>query len=74
MSETDPARRNPWRIPVIGAVATAVLTASAMVLDTGDEHARDLALLIGAPTLWLLLPATVLAFVVALVVHLRRRR
>lgn len=65
---------SPWRIPVLGAVATAALTAVAMVLDTGGERARDLALLIGAPTLWVLLPATVAAFGVALVVHVRRRR
>jgi len=63
-----------WRRPTIAAAATAGLTVLSLVLDTGNERARDLALLIGAPTLYLLLPATTAWFVVALVLQIRRRR
>jgi hypothetical protein len=63
-----------WRIPAILAVATAGLTVLSIVLDAGSERARDLALLIGAPTLYLLLPATAACFVVALLLQIRRRR
>jgi hypothetical protein len=62
-----------WRIPTIAAIATAGLTVLSIVLDAGNERARDLALLIGAPTLYLLLPATATCFVVALVLQIRRR-
>jgi len=67
-------QKSLWRVPTIAAVATAGLTALSIVLDTGDGQARDLALLIGAPTLYLLLPATAASFAVALVVRIRRRR
>jgi hypothetical protein len=40
----------------------------------GSEAARDHALVIGAPALYVLLPLAVLWLAVALVVHLRRRR
>jgi hypothetical protein len=63
-----------WRIPAILAVATAGLTVLSIVLDAGSERARDLALLIGAPTLYLLLPATAACFVVALLLQIRRSR
>lgn len=66
--------KSRWRIPAIAAVTTAGLTTVSIVLDTGDERARDLALLIGAPTLYLLLPATAGCFVVALVRRNRDRR
>ncbi|MBE8516854.1 hypothetical protein ILP97_04865 [Amycolatopsis sp. H6(2020)] len=62
-----------WRITAVLAVATAGLIVLSIVLDAGSERARDLALLIGAPTLYLLLPATVVCFVVALVRRIRRR-
>ena len=74
MNQTDTARpKSLWRIPLIAAGITAVLLVLSFILDTGDAHARDLALLIGAPTLWILLPATVAAFAVALVLRVRRR-
>ena len=63
-----------WRIPAILAGATAGLTVLSIVLDAGNERARDLALLIGALTLYLLLPATATCFVVALALQIRRRR
>jgi hypothetical protein len=66
--------KNPWRVTTIAAVLTAGLGALSIVLDTGGPRARDLALLIGAPTLYLLLPATAACFVVALVMRIRRRR
>ncbi|OXM69584.1 hypothetical protein [Amycolatopsis vastitatis] len=66
-------RARLWRIPTILAVATAGLIVSSIVLDAGSERARDLALLIGAPTLYVLLPATAVSFVVALVLRIRRR-
>jgi hypothetical protein len=74
-SDHTPLRpRSLWRLPVIAAVTTAGLTVLAVVLDAGGERARDLALLVGAPTLYLLLPATVAGVVVALVRQVRRRR
>ena len=67
-------RAGLWRITTVLAVATAGLIALSIVLDAGSGRARDLALLIGAPTLYVLLPATVVCFVVALVLRIRRRR
>jgi DNA-binding CsgD family transcriptional regulator len=67
-------RKSLWRIPVIAATAAAGLTVVSIALDAGNERARDLALLIGAPTLYLLLPATASCFVVALVRQIHRRR
>jgi len=66
--------RSLWRLPTIATGATAGLTVVSIVLDAGNERARDLALLIGAPTFYLLLPATVACLVVALVRQIRRRR
>jgi hypothetical protein len=63
-----------WRIPTILAVAAAGLIVLSIVLDAGNERARDLALLIGAPTLYVLLPATAGCFVVAVVLQIRRKR
>jgi hypothetical protein len=37
-----------WRIPTIAAAATAGLAVLSIVLDAGDERARDLALLVVA--------------------------
>lgn len=61
-----------WRPPMIAALATAGLAAVSIVLDNGSERARDLALLIGAPTLYVLAPATAAWFVVALAIQTRR--
>jgi hypothetical protein len=69
---TGPSK-NLWRWPTIAALATAGLATTSIVLDNGTEHARDLALLIGAPTLYLLAPALAAWLVVALVIQIRRR-
>jgi hypothetical protein len=66
--------RNLWRLPLIATAATAGLTVLSIVLDAGNARARDLALLVGAPTFYLLLPATVACLVVALVRQIRGRR
>lgn len=63
-----------WRVvrwPVLAVVIAAGLVAVAFVLDTGSAAARDAALLIGTPALWLLLPAAALWLLIAL---LRARR
>jgi hypothetical protein len=62
-----------WRAPTIAALATAALAILSIVLDNGTERARDLALLIGAPTLYLLAPATTVWLAFALVTQIRRR-
>ncbi|MGW4212241.1 hypothetical protein ACWEIJ_29910 [Lentzea sp. NPDC004789] len=63
-----------WRVPAIAVLTTALLTALSIVLDTGGERSRDLALLVGALTFYLVAPATVICVVVATVVEIRRRR
>jgi hypothetical protein len=63
-----------WRAPALAVLTTAVLTATSIVLDTGGEQSRDLALLVGALTFYLVAPATVVCVVVATVVEIRRRR
>jgi len=62
-----------WRAPAIAALATAALAILSIVLDNGTERARDLALLIGAPTLYFLTPATAVWLAVALAIQIRRR-
>jgi NADH dehydrogenase len=61
-----------WPAPTIAALVTAGLAAVSIVLDNGSEQARDLALIIGAPTLYILAPATAAWLVVALVIQIRR--
>ena len=65
-----------WRAvrwPVTAIALAGLLVAAAFVLDTGSGTARDYALVVGAPALYLLLPLALLWLVVALVVHARRR-
>jgi hypothetical protein len=62
-----------WRAPVIALAVTVGLVVLSVILDRGDERSRDLALLVGAPTLYLLLPAVVIWLLVTLVLQLRRR-
>ena len=69
-----PARspKRVWRAPVIALAVTLGLVALSVLLDRGDERARDLALLIGAPTLYLLLPLVVIWLLVTVVLQVRR--
>jgi hypothetical protein len=62
-----------WRAPVIALAVTVGLVVLSVILDRGGERSRDLALLIGAPTLYLLLPAVVIWLLVTLVLQVRRR-
>jgi hypothetical protein len=73
MTEVQTHPRNLWRAPAILLGVAIVLYVVALALDTGGERSRDLALLIGVPTLYLLLPVAVVWLVIALVLHLRRR-
>jgi hypothetical protein len=58
----------------VGALAVVgLLLVLAFALDTGSERSRDAALLIGAPTLYVLLPLAILWLIVALVRHWQRR-
>ena len=52
--KTNGRPRRLWLIPTIAAVVTAGLTALSIVLDAGNERSRDLALLIGAAFLAML--------------------
>jgi len=76
MDRTGTARGGVWRAvrwPVVATVVAALLVVAAFVLDTGSGTARDYALVIGAPALYVLLPLALLWLVVALVRHARRR-
>jgi membrane protease YdiL (CAAX protease family) len=55
------------RWPVVGLVVVGVLIALAFALDTGSATNRDVALIIGAPTLFVLLPLAVVWLIVAAV-------
>jgi hypothetical protein len=72
MNDTRKRPRNLWRPPAVLLLVAIALLIVSLVLDTGGERSRDLALLIGAPTLYLLLPVAVLWLAVALAVQLRR--
>jgi hypothetical protein len=61
------------RWPVAALLLSTALVVVAFVLDAQPAgRARDTALLIGAPALFVLLPLSVLWLVVALVLHVRR--
>jgi hypothetical protein len=60
--------------PVIAVCVCGLLYLTATLLDSGGESSRDWALLIGAPTLYVLLPISVLWLVVVLVRSRRRVR
>jgi protein-S-isoprenylcysteine O-methyltransferase Ste14 len=72
MADTRKRPRSLWRPPAIVLLVAVALLVLSFVLDTGGERSRDLALLIGAPSLYLLLPLAVLWLAVAVVVQLRR--
>ncbi|WP_232661126.1 hypothetical protein [Pseudonocardia sp. TRM90224] len=60
------------RWPLTAVTIAAGLIVLAFVLDTGPTTVRELALTIGAPTLFFLLPAAVIWLIVAAVLHARR--
>jgi hypothetical protein len=60
--------------PLVAVLSCAVLYLVATLLDRGGERARDWALLIGVPTLYVLLPLSVLWLIVAAVRGRRRAR
>ena len=72
MADTRKRPRNLWRPPAILLLVAIALLVLSIVLDTGGERSRDLALLIGAPTLYLLLPVAAVWLAAALAVQLRR--
>lgn len=64
-----------WQVvrwPVLALAVVGVLIAAAFVLDA--TPAREWALTIGAPALWFLLPAAVVWFIAAVIVHVWRRQ
>ena len=68
-----------WRAirwPVGAVVVSAALIGLSFLLDMGGRQARDAALLIGANTMFILLPASVIWLLVAVIVYEydRRRR
>ncbi len=78
VSSRDGGTADRWwralRRPVCALVAVGVLIALAFALDTGSATDRDLALIVGAPTLFVLLPLAVGYLVVAAVRFGRRDR
>lgn len=65
--------RQLWPAPTMLLVGSTALLLASFGLDNGGERSRDLALLIGAPTLYVLMPAGVIWLVVALGRQLRWR-
>jgi hypothetical protein len=64
-----------YRGPLITLGLAVLLLVAAVVLDrTAGERGRDIALLVGVVALYILVPLTVLWFVVALVRQVRSRR
>jgi hypothetical protein len=55
-------------------VVSGALIGLSFLLDMGGREARDAALLIGACSMFLLLPASVIWLLVAIVIHLPDRR
>jgi hypothetical protein len=69
------AQGGVWRAvrwPLAATTAAALLVVAAFVLDSGSGTARDYALVIGAPALYVLLPLALLWLAVALVRNARR--
>jgi hypothetical protein len=73
-SSSGRGRKSLWLVPAIAVLTTAALTVLAIVLDTGDARSRDLALLVGALTFYVVAPITVICVIVATVVKIRRAR
>ena len=66
--------RNRLMWPLAAVCACGLLYLVATLLDGGGERARDWALLIGVPTLYVLLPLSLLWLIVAVVRGRRRVR
>jgi hypothetical protein len=60
-----------FRGPLIALAAGVVLLLVATLLDRGGERSRDLALLLGVPALYVVLPLAVLWLVVVAVLRAR---
>ncbi len=60
-----------FRGPLIALGAGALLLLAATLLDRGGERSRDLALLLGATALYVVLPLAVLWLIVVAVLRLR---
>jgi hypothetical protein len=60
-----------FRGPLIALAAGVVLLLAATLLDRGGERSRDLALLLGVPALYVVLPLAVLWLVVVAVLRAR---
>ena len=60
-----------FRGPLILLAVGVVLYLAATLLDRGGERSRDLALLLGVPALYVILPLAVLWLVVVAVVRAR---
>jgi hypothetical protein len=61
------------RRPLTAVAGCVLLLVLAFALDTGGERARDAALIVGAPTLYVLLPLSVLWLLVAVLRRATRR-
>lgn len=64
---TKDVRWQALRWPLCGLVVVGVLIALALALDTGSATNRDVALIIGAPALFILLPVAVVWLIVVAV-------
>ena len=71
MSPTRPSRS--FRGPLIALAAGLLLLLAATLLDRGGERSRDLALLVGVPALYIVLPLAVLWLLVVAVLRARAR-
>ncbi|MHA6791955.1 hypothetical protein ACVGVM_00295 [Pseudonocardia bannensis] len=70
---TPPAPGCALRWPLSALPAVGVLIAVSFGLDSGSPAARDAALLLRAPALWVLLPLVVIWLLVTLVRYLTGR-
>ncbi|WP_214369284.1 hypothetical protein [Pseudonocardia sp. H11422] len=61
------------RWPLLALLAVGLLIGMSFGLGSGSPAARDAALLLGAPALWVLLPLVVIWLLVALVRYLMGR-
>jgi hypothetical protein len=76
MDRAGTARGGVWRSvrwPLAATGVAVLLVLVAFALDAGSGTARDYALVLGAPALYVLLPLALLWLVVALVRYGRRR-
>ena len=60
-----------FRGPLIALGAGLVLLLAATILDRGGERSRDLALLVGVPAIYVILPLAVIWLIVVAVLRVR---